>query len=92
MLDVWPNGAIPGQLSQGLPTWTLFEQAATLVTEDTATEHVPCGPSVEPILESVDQYLDAGFDHLYFHQIGPDQSGFLEFWTTDLQPALSDRR
>ena len=92
VLDVWPNGAIPGQLSQDLPTWTHFEQAATLVTEDTATEHVPCGPSVEPILESVDQYLDAGYDHLYFHQIGPDQSGFLEFWTTDLQPALSDRR
>src|SRR5690606_34539372 len=29
---IWPNAAIPGQLSQDLPTWTHFEQAAKLVT------------------------------------------------------------
>jgi coenzyme F420-dependent glucose-6-phosphate dehydrogenase len=86
--EVWPNGGIPGQLAQDLPTWTHFEQAAQLVTEDVATEHVPCGPSVGPILDSVDQYLDAGYDHLYFHQIGPDQEGFLRFWDGELRPAL----
>jgi coenzyme F420-dependent glucose-6-phosphate dehydrogenase len=88
--EVWPNGGVPGQLSQDLPTWTHFEQAASMVTEGHATEHVPCGPDVEPILDSVRTYLDAGYDHLYFHQIGPDQDGFLRFWSTDLQPALAD--
>ena len=24
-------------------------------------------------------YLDAGFDHVYLHQVGPDQDGFLRF-------------
>ena len=35
------------------------------------------------------KYIDAGYDHLYFHQIGPDQDGFFRFWTDTLQPALA---
>jgi G6PDH family F420-dependent oxidoreductase len=87
--EVWPNGAIPGQLSQDLPTWTHFEQAASLVTLDDATKHVPCGPDPAPVLEAVEQYVRAGYDHLYFHQIGPDQDGFFSFWIDELQPALA---
>ena len=87
---VWPNGGIPGQLSQDLPTWSHFEQAAELVTEDDATASVPCGPDVEPILASVREYRAAGYDHLYFHQIGPDQHAFFDFWTRTLRPALAD--
>jgi coenzyme F420-dependent glucose-6-phosphate dehydrogenase len=86
--EIWPNGGISGQLSQDLPTWTHFEEAAAMVTEDDAVEHVPCGPEVGPILASVRSYVDAGYDHLYFHQIGPDQEGFLRFWADDLAPAL----
>jgi G6PDH family F420-dependent oxidoreductase len=86
--EVWPNGAIPGQLSQDLPTWSHFEQAAELVTIDDATKSIPCGPDPEPLLDSVQQFVDAGYDHLYFHQIGPDQDGFFSFWTNELQPAL----
>ena len=60
------------------------------MTEDDAVKSVPCGPEVEPILDSVRQFRDAGYDHLYFHQVGPDQHGFLDFWTRALQPALAD--
>lgn len=88
--EIWPTGGIPGQLSQDLPTWTHFEQAAQLVTEDKAVETVPCGPDVEPVVESVQKFIDAGFDHVYFHQIGPDQDGFFRFWTDSLRPALAE--
>ncbi len=88
--EVWPNGAVPGQLSQDLPTWTHFEQAVEIVTEADATKSVPCGPDlVEEVRESVEQYVDAGYDHLYFHQIGGDQEGFLDYWERDLRDALS---
>lgn len=87
--DVWPNGGVTGQLSQDLPTWTHFEQAAAMVDEDEATRSIPCGPDVDAVIESVRKYLSAGYDHLYFHQIGPDQDGFFRFWTQDLQPALA---
>lgn len=87
--EIWPNAAIPGQLAQDLPTWTHFEAAAGMVSEVDTTNTVPCGPDVESVLESVREFLDAGYDHLYFHQIGPDQDGFFRFWINDLQPALA---
>jgi coenzyme F420-dependent glucose-6-phosphate dehydrogenase len=90
--EIWPNAGVKGQLSQDLPTWTHFEEAAGMVTEDDVASSVPCGPDVGPVLESVRQYVDAGYDHLYFHQVGPDQDGFFDFWERDLQPALRDLR
>ena len=50
-------------------------------------ESIPCGPDAGPILESVDQAIEAGDDHVYFHQIGPDQEGFIEFWKKELEPS-----
>jgi coenzyme F420-dependent glucose-6-phosphate dehydrogenase len=88
----WPNGGITGQLSQDLPTWSHFEEAAQMVTEEDATASVPCGPEVGPYLESVQKYLDAGYDHLYFHQIGPDQEGFFRFWSKELGGAVRSLR
>jgi G6PDH family F420-dependent oxidoreductase len=90
--ETWPNTAVPGQLSQDLPTWTHFEQATQIVTEDDATESVACGPDVVgQLVESVGKFVDAGYDHLYFHQIGPDQDGFFRYWESELQPALAGR-
>jgi G6PDH family F420-dependent oxidoreductase len=88
--EIWPNGGMSGQLVQDLPTWTHFDEATSMVTEDDAVKSIPCGPEVGPIVDSVRTYVDAGYDHLYFHQIGPDQEGFLRFWTEELQPALAD--
>lgn len=89
---VWLNAGVPGQLAQDLPTWTHFELAAQLVAEEDVVASTPCGPDVGPVLESVRTYLDAGYDHLYFHQIGPDQEGFFGFWERELAPALADLR
>jgi G6PDH family F420-dependent oxidoreductase len=89
VFETWPNTAVPGQLSQDLPTWTHFEQATQIVTEDDATQSVPCGPDIAGELhESVQKYLDAGYDHLYFHQIGQDQEGFFRYWERELRDAL----
>lgn len=87
--QVWPNTGLSGQLAQDLPTWTHFEQATEPLTVEQVTTSVPCGPRVEPILDSVRSYRYAGYDHLYFHQIGRDQEGFLRFWRDDLLPALT---
>jgi G6PDH family F420-dependent oxidoreductase len=87
-LRVWPNAGVPGQLSQDLPTWTHFEQVAQLVTEDALAERVPCGPDPQPVVDAVREYEKAGFDMIHFHQVGPDQDGFLRFWREELHPAL----
>lgn len=84
----WPNGAMPGELSQVLPQPAHFEQAAKLVREEDVTEIVPCGPDPERHIETIRGFLDAGFDHVYAHQIGPDQEGFLRFYAREVLPQV----
>jgi coenzyme F420-dependent glucose-6-phosphate dehydrogenase len=86
---VWPNACSPGQLSQDLPTWHHFESLAELVNADDVAEQIVCGPDTSRIKEAVDEYVEAGFDHIHFHQIGPDQDGFLELWTSRLRDELT---
>jgi G6PDH family F420-dependent oxidoreductase len=85
---IWPNAAFPGQLAQELPTWTHFEQVAELVTVDDATSDIPCGPDLGPVVDAVRAYRDAGYDHVYLHQIGPDQDPLLAAWDKELGPEL----
>jgi G6PDH family F420-dependent oxidoreductase len=84
----WPTSGIPGQLSQDLPTPAHFEQAASIVTEEAATEGVPYGPDPERYVEAVRSYAEAGFDEVAITQIGPDQDGFLEFYERELRGRL----
>jgi coenzyme F420-dependent glucose-6-phosphate dehydrogenase len=85
---IWPNTGVPGQLSQDLRTIEHFEQVTSVVTREMIAEAIPCGPDADPILDSMEQARKAGADHIYLHQIGPDQEGFLAFWDRELAPAL----
>jgi coenzyme F420-dependent glucose-6-phosphate dehydrogenase len=85
----WPNAAIPGELGQELPLPRHFEQAASVLTEDQVAELVVCGPDPDRLVETVDAYVRVGFDHVYLHQVGPDQGGFLRFFQRELAPRLA---
>jgi coenzyme F420-dependent glucose-6-phosphate dehydrogenase len=85
---IWPNGAIKGALSQELPLPQHFEQAAQLVREDDIAEAMPCGPDPERHLQQLREYIDAGYTHVYIHQIGPDQEGFFRFYGEEILPKL----
>jgi G6PDH family F420-dependent oxidoreductase len=84
----WPNTSVPGELAQELPSPAHFEQVSSLVTEEMVAESVVCGPDVDRYLERVREYEDAGFTHVYLHQIGPNQDGFFRFWETELRGRL----
>ncbi|MGE0878536.1 MAG: TIGR03557 family F420-dependent LLM class oxidoreductase [Acidimicrobiia bacterium] len=88
VMKYWPNAGVTGQLSQDLPTWTHFEQAVKTVRAEDATAHLPCGPDIGAIVDSVEQYREAGYDHIYFHQIGPDQEAFVKVWDNELRDAI----
>ncbi len=85
--QIWPTAGIKGEASQELPSPKHFEQLAGMVTEDQIAESVPCGPDPAPVLEQVRAYVEAGFDQVYFHQIGPDQQGFIDWAKRELLPA-----
>jgi coenzyme F420-dependent glucose-6-phosphate dehydrogenase len=92
--ETWPNAALPGDLSQELERPAHFEQAAKLVREEDVAELVVCGPDPEPYRETIAAYAEAGLDHVYIHQVGPDQAGFLRFAERELlgSPATTSAR
>jgi coenzyme F420-dependent glucose-6-phosphate dehydrogenase len=87
-LEWWPNTSVPGELTQELPSPSHIEQAAQLVTEDQVAQKVLCGPDPERHLEGIQEFVDAGFDHVYVHQVGPDQEGFFRFYEREVLPKL----
>jgi coenzyme F420-dependent glucose-6-phosphate dehydrogenase len=87
-LEVWPNVAIPGELSQELPQPQHFEEAAQTITEEMVAELVPCGPDPETHLAQLRKFVDAGYDHVFVHQIGDDQEQAIDFYRREIMPRL----
>ena len=88
-LEWWPNAALEGSLGQELPLPTHFEEATTMVDEAAIAESVVCGPDPERHLRAIEEFAEAGFDHVYVHQVGPDQEGFFDFYAAEILPEAS---
>jgi G6PDH family F420-dependent oxidoreductase len=84
----WPNAGLPGELGQVLPQPAHFEQAAQLVTEDRVAESIACGPDPEVHLGVLRRFAEAGYDHVFVHQVGPDQDGFFDFYAREILPRV----
>jgi G6PDH family F420-dependent oxidoreductase len=84
----WPNLALKGPLGQELATPADFEAAAAMVKEEDVAKLTPCGPDPEPYLDLIGKYADAGFTHVYMHQIGTNQDEFAQFAAERLMPKL----
>ena len=84
----WPTVAIHGEATQELPNPAHFEHLTSSVTEDQVADALTCGPDPERHLARIREYLDAGYDRVYLHQVGPDQQGFLRFAERELLPTL----
>jgi hypothetical protein len=47
---------------------------------------VLCSPDPAKHLEKIEEYARAGYTHVYVHQVGPDQEGFIEAYARDVLP------
>ena len=86
--EIWPNAGIGGELSQELPLPRHFEQAAKTVREEDVAKAIPCGPDPEKHRSAIQEYVDAGFDHVVLLAVGPDQEAFIRFFETELAAQL----
>lgn len=87
-LKQWPNGAISGSYFLELPLPAHFEEAAETLDEEDIAESIVCGPDPERHRAAIQEYIDAGYDHIYVHQIGPDQDGFFDFYEREVLPSF----
>jgi G6PDH family F420-dependent oxidoreductase len=84
----WPVAAIPGKLMTELATPEEFEAVSELVTEDAVATKLVCGPDPSKYIDKINQFVSAGFDHVYLHQVGPDQEGFFRFCEREILPQI----
>lgn len=86
----WPNVALPGELSSELATPALFEQATRMVDEeDIAESSVLTSPDPQDHIDSIEEAIDAGYDHIYPMQIGDDQSALIDLYREEVLPSFS---
>lgn len=88
-LKFWPISGLSGQFKNELPRPAYLEQASKLVTADALKKEIVCGPDPQRHLQGIAEFIKAGFDHVYVHQIGPDQEGFMRFYTREILPNVS---
>jgi G6PDH family F420-dependent oxidoreductase len=84
----WPNAALGSPLGQELALPSDYKAALERVKPEDLRERVVCGPDAQPYVEMIQKYVDAGFDHVYLHQVGPEQDGFFRFYERELAPRL----
>jgi G6PDH family F420-dependent oxidoreductase len=85
----WPQTALSGELTYELKLPAHFEQACELVTKDDIRESpIPLGPDPDEHVAGIKQFLDAGYTHVYVHQLGPDQDGMISFYERDVLPKV----
>jgi G6PDH family F420-dependent oxidoreductase len=89
---LWANTALPGELSRELARPVHFEDAVKTVRKDDVAESIPCGPDPGPQLDALQAFADAGYDHVWVHQIGPDQEAFFDLYERKVMPALAGGR
>ncbi|MFD1512710.1 TIGR03557 family F420-dependent LLM class oxidoreductase [Halomarina rubra] len=87
--EQWPNSGLPGELSSQLPTPTHFEQACEMVSEqDIRESSIMLGDDAQQHVDSIQESVDRGYDHVYVHQIGDDQEAAIEFYEEEVLPSF----
>ena len=87
--EQWANSGLPGELAAELPTTAHFEQATRTVSEaDIREGSIITEQRADAHIESFQQAIDAGYDHVYVHQIGDDQAAALDLYENEILPSF----
>ena len=89
-MKYWPNASLSGMLGQELALPSDYKAATEHVRPEELRQQIVCGPDVQPYIDMIQKYTDAGFDHVYLHQVGPEQDGFFRFYEQELAPRLQE--
>ncbi len=87
--EYWPIAGLSGEFKNELPRPAHLMQAAANVRPEDVAREVVCGPDRQRHLDGIARFVEAGFDHVYVHQVGPDQAGFMRFYEREVLPHVA---
>ena len=69
---------------------TAREQAVEMVSkEDIAEGSIMTSQDPQVHIDSIQEAIDAGYDHVYTHQIGDDQAALIDMYEEEILPSFS---
>jgi len=90
--EFWPTSALEPPLMTDLMTPRHFEKAVEVTKEEKMTEGIVLGSNPQRHLDAIEKYVTAGFDHVYLHQIGPDQESFFKLYREKILPNFTPKQ
>lgn len=85
---MWPLAGLPRPLNTELRLPSYFKNTAELIGKEDIPGKYNLGKNKEKILETIKKHEDAGFTHLYFHNIGPHQEEFIKWVGKEIIPDI----
>jgi G6PDH family F420-dependent oxidoreductase len=82
----WPNAGVNAPLMTDLSTPHHFDKVIEGMRPERITEDLVLGADSREHIRAIEQFVDAGFDHVYVHQIGPNQQDFFGFYQEQVLP------
>jgi G6PDH family F420-dependent oxidoreductase len=89
--EKWPIAANKGELNQELATPTHFEQLAKMVSPKDVVKNMPIGPDPQRYIDQINEFIEAGADHICLHQVGTNQAEFIQFIRDNVLPEFIGR-
>lgn len=84
----WPIAGMQGAMLSDLRLPSHFTRAASTLAEEAIAQAVVCGPDPARHVAAITRAAEAGYTHVWVHQIGPDQAGFFAFYANEVLPKL----
>ncbi|CAN5163730.1 LLM class F420-dependent oxidoreductase [soil metagenome] len=85
-------GTLGWKVQAELPGPVNFQAAAQHVRPEDMAEAGAWGPHLDPYLEKISAFRDAGYERVALVQVGQDQDAFCEWFTSTLGPAVQRLR
>ena len=88
MLKYWAGTFVPALFDQRIYTPALSAENGKVVGHDTVKKSMIISANPHDHIRFAQQYIDLGFDTLFFHSAGPDQKTFIEMYGREVLPRL----
>jgi hypothetical protein len=77
------RGGCTGRTQSGIAAAASLS-AGQLVRDDDIRKAIVCGPDVGKHRQKIQEFVEAGYTHVYVHQVGPDQAGFFQLYQREI--------
>jgi coenzyme F420-dependent glucose-6-phosphate dehydrogenase len=84
----WPILSNKNGLNWEIQTPKYFEELAKMNDPETLAREIACGDDPQRHIDEIKEFIKAGYNHVFVHQLGPEQEGFINFYKEEVLPAF----